>query len=225
LTGATIVVIKDDMQATPYFTSVQLRIAQAITESERKKEPPFVSHLVKALGYAGPTSLVPTLKIMERKGLLEIMGGGKQRAFRLLRLTAKAKYLLGIAGLPLLGSIPAGPLAEAFSDEMEIVEVDSILAHRPGDFLLRADGRSMIGDGILNGDLVLLRPNIDVQQGEIAAVYAGDSYNSTLKHVYFEPEQVRLKASNSEYQDILIPLAEWRGTAGVFRGLVRHVSH
>lgn len=210
---------------SPLISPAQKRIAEAVAAMELKKEPPFVGHLVATLGYAAESSLTPTLKIMERKGLLEIAGGGKQRAFRLLRLTAKARYLLGLAGLPLLGSIPAGPLAEAFSDEMQIVEVDSILPHRPGDFLLKADGDSMIGDGILSGDLVLLRPNIDVQQGEIAAVYAGDSYDSTLKHVFFERSQIRLKASNPTYQDILIPLPEWRGMAGVFRGLVRHVSH
>lgn len=213
------------LPSTPHFTAAQLRIARAIADSERKKEPQFVAALVDTLGYAAESSLTPTLKIMERKGLVEIIGGGKQRAFRLIRLTARAKYFLGIAGLPLLGSIPAGPLAESFSDAIEIVEVDSVLKHRPGDFLLKADGVSMIGDGIFSGDLVLLRPQIDVQQGEIAAVHAGESYESTLKHVFFESHHVRLKASNPDFRDILVPLSDWRGVAGVFRGLVRNVSH
>src|SRR4029077_294538 len=96
-----------------------------------------------------------------------------------------------------------------------------LLPHRAGDFLLRVRGESMIGDGILDGDLVLLRPNVDVQPGEIAAVHTGDSYESTLKHVHFEKEGVRLRASNPAYPDLLIPKPEWRGVAGVYRGLVR----
>lgn len=82
----------------------------------------------------------------------------------------------------------------------------------------------MIGDGILPGDLVLLRPEEDVRQGEIAAVHARDEYEGTLKHVIVETHQVRLRASNPIYEDIIVPAADWRGVAGVFRGLVRKTT-
>jgi repressor LexA len=202
----------------------QARIARVVASFERESRPLFVPDLVEALGLAGESSLTPTLKIMQRDGWLEIFGGGKQRAYRLVRLTAKGRYAAGLAGLPLLGSIPAGPLQEALSQPAEIVEPGQLLPHRPGDFLLRAAGDSMIGDGIHNGDLVLLRPEVEVQRGEIAAVHAGHDYGATLKHVFVEKNQVRLKASNPAYEDILVPAAEWRGVAGVYRGLVRHAG-
>jgi len=82
----------------------------------------------------------------------------------------------------------------------------------------------MLGDGILPGDLVLLRPDIEVGQGEIAAVHARDEYEGTLKHVFVEPNQVRLRASNPFYEDILVSAQDWRGVAGVFRGLVRRAG-
>ena len=82
----------------------------------------------------------------------------------------------------------------------------------------------MIGDGIQTGDLVLLRPGVEVRDGEIAAAYVGDGYEATLKHVHPLKDSVRLRASNPAYPDLLIPKQEWRGVAGVYRGLVRHAG-
>jgi repressor LexA len=42
--------------------------------------------------------------------------------------------------------------------------------------------------------------------------------------VHFEKERVRLRASNPAYPDLLIAKSDWRGVAGVFRGLVRHAG-
>lgn len=206
------------------LTPAQEKIVQAIARSESNGTPLFVPELVQKLGYAAESSLTPTLKILQRKGVIEIVGGGNHRAYRLIRLSKTGRAWMGVGCVPLLGSIPAGPLAEAVSDVDEYVEVDSLLKVRRGDFLLRAAGDSMIGDGILDGDLVLLRPQPDFSPGEIAAIYAGDRYESTLKHVVPETDGVRLKASNPAYPDILIPQSEWKGIAGVFRGLVRHVA-
>jgi repressor LexA len=206
------------------LTHSQIRIAKAIADAERKSLPLFVAQLVEKLGYAAESSLTPTLKILQRKGVAEIMGGGKGRAHRLVRLTLRGRAMMGLNGLPLLGAIPAGPLREAVAGAEDFVEVNSLMKSRPGDFLLRVAGDSMTGDGILDGDFVLLRPNVDLVPGEIAAVYAGENYESTLKRIFVESKQVRLKAGNPAYADIIIPRAEWRGVAGVFRGLMRNVS-
>ena len=64
---------------------------------------------------------------------------------------------------PLLGVITAGPLSEAVAQAGEIVEDAALLPHQADDFLLRVRGDSMIGDGILDGDLVLLRPGALVE--------------------------------------------------------------
>jgi repressor LexA len=208
----------------PRLTSAQRRIAEGIAAAELNGRPAFAHELVAQLGLAGESSLTPTLKLMEQRGFIEIAGGGKQRAYRVLQLTKAGRQALGMGGLPVLGSIPAGPLAEALAQPADFIEPGRLLPHRAGDFLLRVRGDSMIGDGIHDGDLVLLRPDVDVQPGEIAAVHTGDSYESTLKHVHFEQEGVRLRASNPAYPDLFIAKGEWRGVAGVYRGLVRHAG-
>jgi repressor LexA len=88
--------------------------------------------------------------------------------------------------------------------------------------LLVVDGDSMIGDGIMPGDKVLLRPDVQVKEREIAAVQVGDDYRATLKHVHFGPgrNKLTLAASNPKYSPIIVAAAEVR-VAGVYRGLVR----
>ena len=219
---------------TTHLSSTHEKIARTIFTIERTGFPALVSELVQRLGLAGSTSLVPTLKIMRRNGFVEIGGGGKTGRDQLVRLTPKGRYAIAEGGLPVLGVIRAGPLEEAIAQPEAIFEDADLLPHRPGDFLLRVHGDSMLGDGIHPGDYVLLRPHVEAAQGEIAAVltqgeedgqgglYAGD-YETTLKRVYREGNQVRLKASNPVYADLLLP-ANAVTIAGVFRGLIRHAD-
>ena len=205
------------------LTLVQQRVAQALADFARLERPALVTDLVKSLKLAGESSLTPTLQKMQRNGFVDVQRAGLQGRARVVRLTAKGRHALGIGGLPLLGVIPAGPLSEAVAQAGEIVEDAALLPHRPEDFLLRVRGDSMIGDGILDGDLVLLRPGAAVPQGAIAAVCVGDEREGTLKRVFFEGERVRLKASNPAFQDIVVA-AESVYFAGLLKGVVRHVG-
>ncbi len=196
------------------------RIARAIARFEKKSEPAFVPDLVRLLGLAGESSLAPTLRIMVRNGFLALHGGGAQGRSRLVRLTPKGRQALSLGGLPLLGSIPAGPLAEALADPETVLDERELLAFREGDFLLRVKGDSMTGDGILDGDKVLLRPEVDAHEGEIAAVLVGDAHEATLKRIFRKGARVILRASNPKYPDLAMPAATVK-IAGVFRGLIR----
>lgn len=207
------------------LSSAHLRIAKEILDFERRNEPSFVSDLVRRLGYAAESSLTATLRIMERNGFLVIQGGGEKGRSRVVRLTSRARFALGAGGIPLLGTIPAGPLEEAFAQADEIIETADLLPYREGDFFLRVRGDSMAGDGILDGDWVLLRPNLGVQHGEIAALLVGEAHETTLKRVFFVPEksEIILRASNPRYPDLVVN-AEDVKVAGIFRGLIRHAT-
>jgi len=130
--------------------------------------------------------------------------------------------VLGVGGLYVLGSIPAGPLREILDGCENLVEDRELLPYEVGDFLLIVEGDSMIGDGIYPGDKVLLRPNVSVKEGEIAAVHVGEEYFASLKHVHFGASRsvIKLRASNPSYEDIVVAAREVR-VAGVYRGLVR----
>jgi repressor LexA len=221
MSGLDIVIYHDMSDLTPR----QKQILEALAWFEGRRVPAFVPDLVARLKLAAESSLTPTLRILERKGMLAIGGGGAKGRSRVLQLTAEGRRAVGLGGLPLLGSIPAGPLSEAVSEAQEMVEIEAMLPWRPGDFLLRVKGDSMIGDGILDGDKVLLRPEVEPYAGEIAAVLVGEAHEATLKHFLPLPEtnQVKLRASNPGYRDLVVP-AELVKVAGVFRGLIRDGS-
>jgi len=190
---------------------------------ERRGEPAVVADLVRRLGYAAESGLVPTLRILERKGVLSIHGGGARGRARVVRLSTQGKFAVGMGGIPLLGTIPAGPLSEALAQPEEILSEQDWLTTRAGDFLLRVRGDSMMGDGILSGDLVLIRPDVELTRGEIAAVQVGNDHEATLKHVFLEGEKLILRASNPAFADMVVAAAEVR-IAGAFRGLIRDVG-
>jgi repressor LexA len=203
-----------------HLTPLQLRVARMVAEFVGKDLPTFIPELATALKLAGRSSLVRTLEKMARGGFVQLVGGGGPGRSRMVQLTAKTRRLLGIGGLPLLGRIAAGPLSEAFS-QAEFIELSELLLIRPGDFLLDVAGDSMTGDGILDGDRAIIRPNVEVPDGGIAAVCVGDEQEATLKHVHREGDQVRLKASNPLYSDILVAGENVR-IAGRFKGVVRN---
>lgn len=72
------------------------------------------------------------------------------------------------------------------------------------DFCLTCAGDSMTGAGIDDGDIVLVRRQLDVESGEIAVVSLGDE--ATLKRVYKHPEKgiIELRPANPAYESIIL---------------------
>ncbi len=204
-----------------FLSAAQRRLIFAIAEFENRGEPAFVMDLVKALRLKGESSVVPTLRRMERKGFVKIKGGGRGRS-RILHLTQRGRFAAAVGGIPVLGTIPAGPLEEAVAQTDVLLDERKLLPVKPGDFALQVKGDSMVGDGILDGDRVLLRPNVQVENGEIAAIIVGDDHEATLKRVFFNERRgkIVLRASNPRYSDRHLNPRSIR-IAGVFRGLVR----
>ena len=207
---------------TTDLTFAHSRILKAVALLSEEHGHASVTDLVEELNFAGDTSITATLKIMERNGFIKIHGGGKRGRRRTIFLTTQGKATLGLGGLRVLGGIPAGPLMDVIDQCETVIDGAELLPHKAGDFLLVVQGDSMIGDGILPNDMVLLRPYVPVRDREIAAVQIGEEYLVTLKHVYFgrDRSKVTLRASNPEYKDIVVSSKDLK-VAGVFRGLVR----
>ena len=100
--------------------------------------------------------------------------------------------------IPLLGDIACGEPIYAYEDRESYVEVG---ADVKADFCLRAQGDSMIGARIMDGDIVFIRKQDMVNNGEIAAVIIEDTV--TLKRVYYYREKnlLILKPDNPSYDD------------------------
>lgn len=204
------------------LTARQSQILHMVSDFLQEGRLPSAIRLSEELGLAGESSVTPILKALEKKGYLDIQGGIKGRP-RQLSLTPKGKQAVHKPGLPILGSIPAGPLREALEQAGEFAEtLKDLLPYQDGDFLLTVEGESMIGDGILPGDQVLIRPGVIPAAGEIVAVCVGSHYEATLKRLYPEPSKgkVRLVASNPDFKEQAYPAEEVK-IVGVLRGVVR----
>ena len=89
--------------------------------------------------------------------------------------------------LPILGEIACGEPIYASEEYESFATVDDGM---DADFCLKAHGDSMTGARIYDGDIVFLRSQISVDNGEIAAVIINDE--ATLKRVYYYPEEQKL---------------------------------
>lgn len=101
---------------------------------------------------------------------------------------------------PLLGNIACGKPIMANEEKELYVEAGTNIH---ADFCLKAKGDSMIGARIYDGDIVFIRKQEMVNNGEIAAVIIDDE--ATLKRVNYYPEKnlLILKAENSNYEDLV----------------------
>ena len=100
--------------------------------------------------------------------------------------------------VPLLGAIACGePILAAENIEGDVAMPEHVIA----DFALRCKGDSMIEARIYDGDIVYIRQQPSVENGEIAAVLIGDE--ATLKRVYVHPDKLVLSPANHNYEPFI----------------------
>lgn len=125
--------------------------------------------------------------------------------------------------VPLLGDIACGEPIFTNEEHGEFVLTSEDISV---DFCLRAKGDSMIGARILDGDIVFIKEQTSVDNGQIAAVLIGDE--ATLKRVYYYPDKNKLVlgAENPAYEPFVYVGEELEevkilGRAVAFQSLVR----
>lgn len=123
--------------------------------------------------------------------------------------------------IPLLGTIACGEPILAAENIEALINADENLN---ADFALRCKGDSMINARIFDGDIVYIRGQPDVEDGEIAAVLIGEE--ATLKRVYKYPSKVVLRPENPLYDDMIYSKEEMNevrilGKAVAFLSAVR----
>ncbi|MAE73765.1 MAG: repressor LexA [Bdellovibrionaceae bacterium] len=195
---------------------------------------PTYQEIKDYFGFASFNSVQRYLKQLQRKDYIDIPGGNQKRAIRILHsafetqayvnelvspkmdqqnpkpnpLEKEAPHTLLNAeslSLPLLGRVAAGLPIEALESN-ESVEVPISLVRNPSrSFALLVEGQSMIDDGILDGDVILVQKQDNANNGEI--VVASVDNEATVKRFYLHKEkqdefddlgpQVELRPSNS----------------------------
>ena len=209
------------MQTTAELTGRQREIWSFLLDYvDRHGYPPTVREIGDAVGLASPSTVHAHLANLERAGLLR-RDPTKPRALELVgREKKSAEAVAELPKLPLLGQIAAGgPLLAEENVEDEIAVPENLR----GDFLLRVKGESMIGAGILDGDILVVQRAQEARNGEIVVALAGDDESAdeaTVKTFYREAGRVRLQPENELFEPIYAQHVEILGrVTGVFRSL------
>ncbi|MBI1743476.1 transcriptional repressor LexA [Candidatus Acetothermia bacterium] len=191
-------------------------IAKAI---EQRGFPPSVREIGRALGISSLRGVTGHLDGLERKGFIK--RNSTARGIQLLKSPEGIPLLdMPSVRLPLVGAIAAGTPILAERNITDWVPVPKRLAQNENAFLLRVQGDSMIEDHILDGDLVIVKPQPTAQDGEIVAAIIEDE--ATVKRFYDEGDQIRLQPANSSYSPIMVSPRDFR-IAGRVIGLLRSV--
>jgi repressor LexA len=98
--------------------------------------------------------------------------------------------------IPVIGNVHCGDPVYAEEDYLDLVDSDI-----SADFALRVKGDSMTGAGITEGDLVFVRQQSAVENGELAVVLIGDE--AAVKRVYKYDTYISLNADNPAYAPII----------------------
>lgn len=175
---------------------------------------PTLTEIGKALGLSSPATVHEHLKALERKGMIRKIDG-QVRGVEIVPQNADiftSDVNIGME-LPLLGYIHAGKPLEPYEDPNATFKVSpNLVPPNKKAYVLKVKGESMIEDGILPGDYVVLVKDESVRDGDVVVALLPNGL-ATLKKIYTDNEhgQVVLKPANSTMQPIYSPSVQVQG--------------
>ena len=108
------------------------------------------------------------------------------------------------SSVPIFDTVPAGlfkeaNVIEAYEDVEKLVLTEDEMGYDNKAFGLVVNGDSMVEAGILDGDILIVSPNTEVKNGDIAVVQV-DHSTTTVKKVYIESDRIILQPANSNFR-------------------------
>jgi repressor LexA len=173
---------------------------------------PTLTEIAQYLGLSSLATVHEHLAVLEKKGLIRRYKGAV-RGIEILEKekSETEKMAASFIELPVLGFISCGAPIEPYNDPNATVGVNANLV-KPGDqsFVLQAKGDSMIDDGILSGDYVVVKEQKEASNGDIVVAVLKNGF-ATLKRFYKEATRIRLQPANSTMSPIYVTDVQIRG--------------
>ncbi|MDD2737018.1 MAG: transcriptional repressor LexA [Desulfuromonadaceae bacterium] len=177
------------------LTDRQRQVLKFITYfTDSNGYPPSQREIAGHLNVSGTLPVMKHLSALERKGYIK-----RDSVSRGITLTMPTSRPIS---LPIVGTVRAGQLSTAIEDVLGYFSVDQMAIKGADCFFLKVCGDSMINAGILDGDLVLVRPQPTVENRDtVIAMVDGEA---TVKLFFKEHDHIRLQPANSTMNPILI---------------------
>lgn len=157
---------------------------------------PSYRDIMRAMGIKSPATAYNHVQALKEKGYLRLRDG----YMRSVELTEKANIFVRSIEIPLLGVIAAGRPIEAIENRERLSVPLELLPHL-NCYALQVRGDSMIDDGILDGDYVVVERNFYPNNGDVVVALL-DNENVTLKRYYREKTRIRLQPANKKMKPI-----------------------
>jgi repressor LexA len=177
----------------------------------RRGYAPSIVEIGRHLGVTSPATVHKHLQGLERRGLI------RRRAHQGRSVEILDRTNGGAAAVALLGRVAAGRPIEALESAETVVLPEDLLGRRE-TFALRVVGDSMVGDGILDGDIVVVEACDDAPNGATVVALVGGE--ATVKRLHRRRGKIHLLPANERHQPIVANPADVR-IRGVVVGLLR----
>jgi repressor LexA len=180
--------------------------------ADREGYPPSQQEIARTFGFRSLGTVQNYLVRLEREGLLS-RDWNARRGLRVLRPKLNALEL------PLVGTVAAGKPIEAI-ETPDSIEVPASMVGPGENFVLRVKGDSMVGDGILDGDFVVVRKQATADSGQtVVALIRGEA---TVKRLQRKGQRIELHPANPAMTPIVVEDEESFRIEGVVVGVIRH---
>ena len=174
---------------------------------------PSFDEICAHFGFNSYNTVTTYLKILERKGYVRLPQKNLKRAIEVISPVETRRF-----ELPLLGMVAAGKPIEAVEDP-DAVEVPPSMIGTGDFFALKVKGQSMEDDGILSGDIVVVKRQPTAENGE--TVVALINNEATVKKYYHKKDHVELRPAHKGMASIRIKEGDLQ-IQGKVVGVVRH---
>jgi repressor LexA len=161
---------------------------------------PTLGEIAEAMGVSSLATVHEHIQALINKGVIRKFDGAV-RGIELINQEDSGSTKRDIE-LPILGFIAAGQPIMTYTDPGATVSVSpSLVSSKKKSYVLQVKGDSMIEDGILDGDFVIIEEQNIAHDGDIVVALL-DNGLATLKRFFKEPNRIRLEPANSSMQPI-----------------------
>ncbi len=169
---------------------------------EKNKLPPTYEEIADNFGYKSKNAVESHLQALQRKGVIQRI----QKKARGILLNEDADEERKKHLIPVVGTIAAGEPILAEQNISEYLDMYKIFYTDSEIFALNVKGDSMINAGIFNGDLVIVKKQPVLEDGEVGVAIIDDE--ATVKRIFFHSDKVVLHPENDDMDDIEIHSGE-----------------
>lgn len=181
---------------------------------------PTLKEIGEAMNIHSPATIHEHVDRLRQKGFIRKLDG-TARGLEVVQENYRPAGNMATMELPVLGFIAAGAPLEPYTDPNFYISVaPSMIASSQPHYVLQVKGTSMIEDGILDGDYVVIQHQQDAKNGDIVVALLPNGL-ATLKRIYFEKDRIKLMPANSAMSPIFTTHVKIQGKCvGLIRKLV-----